>query len=324
MLRIAIIGMGLIGASLGMALRSVETRESPLGPLEVLGWDSNPQATREARGRLAIDREGRSLAETVSEASIVVIATPVQSMRTILAQLGSLLPAGTIVTDVASTKAEVSKWAAASLPAGVAFVGGHPMAGKEHAGVAAADPALFNDAIYCLTVSSSTPPAAVETVEAMVRMLGARPYYIDPHEHDAYVAGISHLPMLLSVALVEITGRSPAWQELSALAASGFRDVSRLASGDPQMHRDICLTNPVGISRWLNEMAAFLLDLRDQIEAGDSEAIVALLERAKAQRDAWLDARPGLRPGEAAFLNQPTIERPNLLGFRRPGGSRKG
>ncbi|MEI6181245.1 MAG: prephenate dehydrogenase dimerization domain-containing protein, partial [Chloroflexales bacterium] len=133
-----------------------------------------------------------------------------------------------------------------------------------------------------------------------------------------YVAGISHLPLLLAVGLVEITGRSPAWQELAALAATGYRDVSRLASGNPAMHRDILLTNQVGLRRWINDMVSFLLATRDQLEQGDTAAIEALLERVKLQRDTWLAARPNLRPGEAAFTQRPEVERPNLLGLKQP------
>jgi len=152
--------------------------------------------------------------------------------------------------------------------------------------------------------------------------VGAKPYYIDPEEHDAYVAGISHLPMLLSVGLMEITSRSPAWKEMAPLAASGFRDLSRLASGDPEMHRDIALTNKAGLTRWINEMVSFLLDTRDQLEAGDAEAVEQLLRRAKAERDAWLESKPNLRPGEAAFENIPEVQRPNLLSFRLPNRKR--
>lgn len=318
MIRITIVGLGLIGTSLGMALRSADPKESPLGEVTIAGFDRDPRAIKEARGRLAIDREARSLAEAVRDAQIVVVATPVQAVREVFGQLATLLPAGAVVTDVSSTKAEVSAWAQQLLPSGVAFVGGHPMAGKEQAGAAAADPALFSGAIYCLTAGRGTPQAAIDAVEAIVRAAGAKPYYIDPEEHDAYVAGISHLPLLLSVGLVEITSASPAWKELAPLAATGFRDVSRLASGDPEMHRDILMTNKAGLARWINDMVRFLLDTRDQIEAGDVAAIEDLLRRARASRDAWLESRPNLRPGEAAFQNVPEIERPNLLTFKLP------
>jgi prephenate dehydrogenase len=322
MIRITVIGLGLIGTSLAMALRSADPKESPLGEVEIVGFDRDQRAIKEARGRLAIDREARSLAEAVRDTQIVVVATPVQAIRELFVQLGTLLPAGAVVTDVASTKSEVAAWAAASLPSGIAYVGGHPMAGKEQAGAAAADPELFKDAIYCLTTSRSTPPPALEAVEALVRAIGAKPYYIDPDEHDAYVAGISHLPLLLSVGLMEITSGSAAWKELAPLAATGFRDVSRLASGDPEMHRDILLTNKGGLSRWIDEMVRFLLDTRDRIETGESDTVGELLRRTKAARDAWLETRPNLRPGEAEFAQLPEVERPNLLSFRLPNRKR--
>jgi prephenate dehydrogenase len=318
MIRIAIIGLGLIGTSLGMALRNADPKESPIGHITITGFDRDLKVTREARGRLAIDREARTLADAVHDAQIVVVATPVRAIRDVFGELASLLPNGAIVTDVASTKAMVCHWASELLPSTVTFIGGHPMAGREQSGPGAADPDLFRGAIYCLTTISTTTPQAVEAVEAMVRTIGAKPYYIDPEEHDAYVAGISHLPLLLSVGLVTATGNSPAWKEMALLAATGFRDVSRLASGDPAMQRDILLTNPHGLSRWIDEVIRFLITVRDQITAGDAEAIEQLLQQAKATRDAWLASKPHLRPGEADFTSMPTVERPSLLGLRWP------
>jgi prephenate dehydrogenase len=322
MLRIAIIGMGLVGTSLGMALRNAKPTESALGPLEVVGYDSDPRNTGAARGRLAIDREQRSLAEAVRGAQLIVLAAPVQSIRELLPQIASQIAVGTIVTDVASTKAEVMRWARDTLPNGVGFVGGHPMAGKEQSGPAAADPDLFKDAIYCLTAAVNTDRAAVETVEAMVTTIGAKPYWIDPEEHDAYVAGISHLPFLLAASLVEVTSRSPAWKEMSALAASGYRDTTRLASGDPVMHRDIAITNRVALTRWINDMVANLIELREQLIDDDAHAIEAMLQHARATREEWIASQSRLRPGESDFNNVGQIERPNLFGFRGPRGKR--
>lgn len=322
MVRIAIVGLGLIGASLGMALRSIDQKETGIGPIEVVGFDSDPRAVKEARGRLAIDKETRSLAEAVRDAQVVFVAVPVQAVREIFQQLAILLPAGAVVSDVSSTKAQVAAWAAELLPASLNFIGGHPMAGKEQAGAANADPELFKGAIYCLTVQRSTAREAIDAIEALVRAIGAKPYYIDPEEHDAYVAGISHLPLLLSVALMKATADSPAWREMAPLAATGFRDVSRLASGDPEMHRDILLTNPVGLTRWINDVVRTLVDLREQIGAGDAAALEETLRSAKEQRDTWLESRPNLRPGEAEFLQTPEIERPNLFTFRMPNRKR--
>lgn len=321
MIRISIIGLGLIGASLGMALRSANPKESPLGELEIVGYDPNSRALKDARGRLAIDREARSLAEAVREAQIVIIATPVQAIREIFSELAGILPGNVIVTDTASTKAEVCAWAKELLPATISFIGGHPMAGKEQSGALAADPDLFRGAIYCLTPNANARQGAVDVIDALVNIAGAKPYYIDPTEHDAYVAGISHLPFLLSTLLVAATSRSPAWKEMAPLASSGFRDISRLASGDPEMHRDICLTNRDAIIRWLNTSITLLDEIRADLERSDGEAIDRLFQQAKTVRDEWLAQRPGLRPGEEAFENIHTVERPSLFGFRRAGSS---
>ncbi len=322
MIRITIIGMGLIGTSLGMALRSADERESPLGQISVTGYDKDRRAIADARGRLAIDRESTNLGEALRDAQLVVVAVPVQAVREVFGAITPLLAAGTVITDVSSTKAEVMQWARELLPSGVDFVGGHPMAGKEQAGPGAASPELFRDAIYCLTPSPHVRPQAVDLVEGMIQQIGAKLYYIDPHEHDAYVAGVSHLPFLLSAALIEVTSRSPGWKEMAPLAATGFRDISRLASGDPQMHRDVCATNRAALTRWINDTVRFLLEVRDQLEDGDDEQVLAMFEHAREVREQWLQLRPNMRPGEDSFedLSGGPIERPSLFG--RLGRSR--
>jgi prephenate dehydrogenase len=292
---IAIVGMGLIGTSLGMAIRSADEQVSPLGAIRVIGYDADRSATSIARERLAIDRGAKSLAEAVKDAKLVIVATPVLAVRELFVQLAPLLSDGTTLTDVASTKAQVCAWAREILPAHVDFVGGHPMAGKEQAGAQAADPALFQQAIYCLTPSPTVRQHALELVEALVRTIEARPYFIDADEHDAYVAGISHLPFLLSTCLVEMTSRSPAWQEMAALAATGFRDMSRLASGDAVMHRDICMTNRTALIRWINDTLAFLVEVRTMLEADDAAQVGTLFEHAREVREAWLQQQDHLR-----------------------------
>ncbi|HJZ48909.1 MAG TPA: prephenate dehydrogenase/arogenate dehydrogenase family protein, partial [Roseiflexaceae bacterium] len=161
MLNITIIGMGLIGASLGMAIREANEKEALLGPTVITGYDQNRRATGEARGRLAIDREARSLEDALRDAQLVITAVPVQSMHALFSQIAPLLPNGAVVSDVASTKTQVLEWARELLPTTVEFIGGHPMAGKEQSGVAAADPDLFKGAIYCLTPSPRTRQSAI-------------------------------------------------------------------------------------------------------------------------------------------------------------------
>jgi prephenate dehydrogenase len=315
-IRITIIGMGLIGTSLAMALRDADAKEAPLGPTVITGYDKDRRAVGDARGRLAIDREARSLEDALHEAQLVVVSVPVQSVHNVFREIAPLLPNGAVVTDVASTKSQIMEWARELLPTTVEFIGGHPMAGKERSGAAAADPALFKGAIYCLTPSQRARPQAIELVEAVVRQVQAKVYYIDAAEHDAYVAGISHLPFMLSAALVDLVSSSPGWKEMAPLAATGFRDISRLASGDVEMHRDICMTNQAAIARWLESAAQLLLDLRDQVGAGESDQLLEFCQRAHTAREEWLASRPNLRPGEDDFedISGVGVARPSLFG----------
>lgn len=322
-MQITIIGMGLIGTSLGMALRSVEERNSPLGALTVIGYDTDRRRTAEARGRLAIDREATSLDDAVAGSELVVVAVPVQEVRAVFTQIAPKLAPGAVVTDVASAKAQVAYWANEIFAARVPFVGGHPMAGREKSGPAAADGALFLDAIYCLCPAPSATAQAIDLVERMVHQIDAKVYFIDPLEHDVYVAGVSHLPFLLAAGLAAVTSDSPGWREMTPLAASGYRDMTRLASGDAQMHRDIVITNREPMLRWIDAMRDFLDTTRAQIDAGDAAAVLEMFTRAQVAREEWLVARPNMRPGENDYNAVADVERPNLLLGRFGRGDRK-
>ncbi len=325
MIRIAIVGMGLIGTSLGMALRTANERESPLGKITVVGFDPDRRRTGEARGRLAIDQESNSLAEAVRDANLIIVAVPVQAIQEIFRSLATLASPGAVVTDVASTKSFVMDWARDLLPTTIDFIGGHPMAGREQSGPAAADPNLFRNALYCLCPSTNASEQSIAIVEALVQQIGAKVYYVDSVEHDAYVAAVSHLPFLLSASLVEVTSRSPGWREMSPLAATGFRDISRLASGDPEMHRDICLTNAPALTRWINDTVSYLLDVREWLEQGREAEILEMFRHAQEVREEWLESKPHMRPGESDFenLSSTQIERPSLFGRRnRPPSDR--
>ncbi len=323
MVQIAVIGLGLIGTSLAGAIRNAPEPVPPFDTVYVTGYDTNPAMLREARGRLAIDHPASSLAEAVQQAQLVIIATPVQAMQSLLAELAPLLPAGCTVTDVASSKAQVCAWAADLLPAHAGFVGGHPMAGKAEHGAAAAEYGLFRGAIYCLAPAATCPTAAVNLVEAMVATVGARPYYIEPAEHDSYVAAISHLPFLVAALLVLLPARSPAWREMATLAATGFRDMTRLASGDVVMHRDICLSNREALLRRIDELQALLDEARTALHASDAAAIAAMFQHASDARGAWLAQRPNLRPGEEQLDVMQHVPQRELFGLRRLFGRKR-
>jgi prephenate dehydrogenase len=180
-------------------------------------------------------------------------------------------------------------WAEELLPPEVVFVGGHPMAGSERHGIASAHVELFRNATYCMTPSSAAQPQSMTMLEQLVVAIGARPLIIDAATHDAYVAAVSHLPFVLSAALMHQTASTEMWPQMSQIAATGYRDMTRLASGDPMMHRDICLTNALAIGDELRAMAQRLSDLADKLD--DPSHLENLFKDAKQQRDDWLRQR---------------------------------
>ena len=309
---IAILGTGLIGASLGLALGTADPNTAPLGKCRIIGYDNDKHQLRTARGRLALDAEARSASEAVKDADIVILATPVQTLPELMREIAPHVRYGALVTDVCSTKHQVMQWAEELLPRNVHFVGGHPMAGSERIGAEHAELDLFRGAIYCLCAGVDAEPAAVDLASALVETAGAKPYFIDPYEHDAYVAGVSHLPFLLSIALTGTITRSSAWTEMQLLASSGFRDMSRLAAGNPRMHRDICMTNQESISHWINETIRTLVDLRSAIQADQPEQLDTLFSQAKAARDAWIVAPANQRPGEGRPMTKEELTPPGI------------
>lgn len=278
--RVAVIGLGLIGGSVGLALR--QAKAAP----QVVGYDLGRGVSERARKVGAIDEAYMTLADAVRGADLVVLATPVGAIHALLKNIATCVTPGTVITDVASTKAQVMRWAEELLPSSVAFVGGHPMTGKEVSGVDAADAELFRNRIYCLTPTELTRASAITKVSTFVELLGARVRFLDPVEHDRLVAGVSHLPFLASIALVNTVVGSPDWSEASLLAANGFRDISRLAAGSPEMYRDICLTNNDGITHWLDEYIHTLQSLRERIVAQE-RALSETFAEAQERRQLW-------------------------------------
>ena len=278
--RVAIVGLGLIGGSIGLALHKAKAAQ------QVVGYDLGKGISNQARKIGAIDEPYSTLADAVRGADLIILATPVGAMRSLLQDIATTATPGAVVTDVASTKAQIISWAEEFLPTSVAFVGGHPMTGKELSGVESADAALFQGRIYCLTPTAHTRPVAINKVSILIEALGARVRFLEPAEHDGQVAGISHLPFVASVALMKTVAEGPAWGDAAMLAAGGFRDMSRLAAGNPEMYRDMCLTNSEALTRWLNEYITTLSELRDRIAVHD-RSLAETFARAQQLRLQW-------------------------------------
>jgi prephenate dehydrogenase len=278
--RVAIVGLGLIGGSLGLALRQARAAE------QVAGYDLGRGVSDQARRIGAIDQQYSALADAVRGAELIILATPVGAMRALLQNMATMASPGAVITDVASTKSQVISWAEEFLPGNVYFVGGHPMAGKEVSGVEAADPTLFRDRIYCLTPTKKTSPVALNKVSVMIETLGGRVRFLEPAEHDGQVAQVSHLPFVASAALMKTVAESSSWGDAALLASTGFRDTTRLAAGSPEMYRDICLTNSESLVRVLDEYIASLQTFREAIAAHDPH-LNELFARAQEQRQQW-------------------------------------
>ncbi len=285
--RVAIIGLGLIGGSIGLALHQAKAAR------EIVGYDEGSSQRAYSVG--AIDLPCDSLTEVVQGAELVVLATPVGAMQRLLKDIGQCVSPGTIVTDVASTKAQVVAWAEEFLPSSVPFIGGHPMTGKEVSGVEVADAQLFQNCIYCLTPTQATQLAALHKVATFVEMLNARIRYLEPEEHDKQVASVSHLPFIASVALMSTVAQDATWNEAALLAASGFRDMSRLAGGNPEMYRDICMTNDKAIVTQLDTYIDTLQKIRNSIYLQDKHLDDTFAE-AQRQRLQWLASRDFSEP----------------------------
>lgn len=278
--RVAIVGLGLIGGSMGLALRQARVVQ------QIAGFDLGRGVSDQARRIGAIDQSYALLADAVRGAELIVLATPVGAMRSLLQEVSIRVSPGAVITDVASTKCQVLNWAEEFLPGNVYFVGGHPMAGKEVSGVEASDPTLFRNRIYCLTPTRKTSPVALNTVSILIEALGAHVRFLEPVEHDSQVAQVSHLPFLAASALVKTVAESSSWSDAALLASSGFRDTTRVAAGSPEMHRDICLTNSEALVRSLDEYIATLSLYRERIAKRDAN-LNELFANAQQARQKW-------------------------------------
>ncbi|MCW3491299.1 prephenate dehydrogenase [Dethiobacter alkaliphilus] len=270
--RAALVGVGMVGGSLGRAMLGRGLVK------DVVGID--PTGADKALELGAVTETAATLKEGVAHADLVVLAAPVMAVLELLPQLASLLKAGAVVTDVSSTKAMVMDKAAEVLPESVTFVGGHPMAGSEKDGVEALDENLFENAVYVLTYGAGDSQG--DRVATLVEKLGAVPVKMDAGQHDRVVASVSHLPHMAASALAETVAANDEDRErIMTLAASGFRDTTRVAMGSPQMWRDICLTNHEHITDLMDTYIKELAEVRDLVASGDGTGLLEHFERAR-------------------------------------------
>jgi prephenate dehydrogenase len=308
MQQVAVLGLGLIGGSIGLGLRQWAARQTN-APLRIIGYDADLNRQRQARAMKAVDVEARDLPGAVREADLVVLAVPVGALHEVMSDCAPHLKHGATVTDVASVKGPALAWARQTLPTTVSFVGGHPMAG----GTGSLDDAradLFKGARWCLTPAVKANETAVEIVLGLVAALGATSYFVDADEHDGLVAAVSHLPFTVSAALATVVTADSAWREMKLLAAGGFRDTTRLAEGSPAMHRDIALANSAALTRWLDRAIEELGRVRALVADSDSEALLRYFDQAQTERIRWRIERE--RATESAVAEASTPPVPSL------------
>lgn len=272
---VAILGLGLMGGSLGMALRARGAAR------EVVGWARRPATLEEALARGAIDRAAADLREAVAGADVVVLAVTVGAILPLLAQAAPACKPDAAMTDVGSAKARIVR--EAEPIAGGRFVGGHPMAGSEQAGIAAASADLYQNAVWALTPTPQTDPEAIEQIERMARWVGAKPLRCDPGQHDRLVAILSHLPHLLAYGLAQTAGNhvEEAWADL---AAGSFRDGTRVAKSDPALWTEILLDNREAVLATMDYFDGWFDRIRAALRDGDAAGLAELLSNAHNAR----------------------------------------
>jgi prephenate dehydrogenase len=281
--RVAIIGVGLIGGSLGMILRRKRLAD------HVVGVGRRIENLKRAVAVGAIDRYVADPKDAVRGADLVILATPVDTYHRHLRDWAHCLASGAIVSDVGSVKGALVEQSESAMPPGVHFVGAHPIAGKEKTGVAAGSDQLFKGARCILTPTKKTDAQALERIQELWKETGAIVLSMDPHLHDQILGAVSHLPHVAAYALINALAdlrdhHLPAL-DLAGHSGGGLRDTTRIAGSSPEMWRDIFLWNRDNVVTFIEGYEQALKELKQLIKTGDAAGIEKALERAKGERE---------------------------------------
>jgi prephenate dehydrogenase len=280
--RLSILGIGLLGGSLGLATREMSSH------CKIIGYAHRRQTRNKALECSAVDHATDDLASAVSGADLVVLCTPVGTFESILNDISEFLSPGAIVTDVGSTKRSVVRLANERLGGSARFVGSHPMVGSEKRGVEHARADLFRGGVCIVTPDASTDADATRRIEGFWSDLGMHIRRMSPEEHDRAVGAVSHLPHAVAAALVRMQD-----QQALDVAGRGFLDATRIAAGDAGLWRDILLDNRDNLRDGLGALRVELDQLLKLLEAGQSDALAAWLEQAATHREKLGNRKPG-------------------------------
>ena len=280
--KISIIGVGLLGGSIGLAVRQRRLAG------EVAGFVRRKSSLKDCEKAGAVDYATTDLLATVSNADLVILCTPLAQMRSLAQQFLPALKRGAIVTDVGSVKADVVRELESIIKkSGAHFIGSHPMAGAEKTGVLAARKNLFENAVCVLTPTKKSNAAAVRKLEQFWKSIGSRVLKLDAVQHDLLVSRSSHLPHVVAATLAGLVLNPTHPKTQAALCATGFRDTTRIASGSPEMWRDIALANRKHLARSVDAFAVELKKFQTALKSGDAKAVENFFTTAKQRRDNW-------------------------------------
>ena len=281
--RLTIMGVGLIGGSLALALKEAGC----VG--EVVGCGRGKPNLEKALERGIIDRYERDPRLAAVGADLIFLATPVQTLAQVVAEIAPVLKPGTILTDGGSVKAEVVRQIQPLVPAGVDFVPGHPIAGTEKSGAEAAFADLYRGKRCILTPTATTSATALQRVTEMWQAVGSEVVCMSVDKHDRVLAAISHLPHMVAYSLVNAVGSYDHYEEnILEYSAGGFRDFTRIASSDPMMWRDIALTNRDALIEMMEQFETFFAELKADVRSGQADKLFEFFMTSKQMRDAIL------------------------------------
>lgn len=289
--KVTLVGVGLLGGSLGLALRQRRLAG------QVAGYVRRAESVKECEALGIVDRADTDLWRAVEQAALVVLCTPIAQMRELMERMLPKLAPGALVTDVGSVKASVvAELDPLAARVGARFVGSHPMAGAEKTGPAAARADLFEGAICVVTPTGQTPPDAVARIEQLWRDVGGVPLRLGAELHDDLVSRSSHLPHVVAAGLASYVLSPVHPKEQAMLCANGFRDTTRIASGSPEMWRDISLANRRNLARVLGVFIEDLQEFQLALDNQDARAIEEFFAKARERREAWRGSKSSPSP----------------------------
>jgi prephenate dehydrogenase len=283
---ITIIGTGLIGTSIGMAIQKARGKE-----ILVLGHDRDLGQARLAQRMGGVHKVERYLRAACAQADMIVIAVPADQVREILALIAPDLKSGCVITDTTSVKVPVIEWADEYLGDEISFVGGDPILFGDEAGIESARADLLEGALYAITPSAKASSESVKLVTDLIVMLGALPHFIDPHEHDGLIGGTEHLADVLAVVLLRTLSTSGGWRDMRQMAGATFDRVTCFSQAESSEYVSRAMLNKANLLRWIDAFLQQLDDFRRLVAADNDQGIQEIYEQEMETRLAWLRDR---------------------------------